>query len=76
MDRHENCTADRSCRDERPKIFRNLDICFRFRVICAKLLFDPHVLFEATAAMFFDGSKNTNGHFVQDVQRNNLAKFH
>ena len=32
-DRHENRTADRSCRSERPKIFRNFDIYFRFRVI-------------------------------------------
>ena len=32
-DRHENCTADRSYHSEWPKIFRNFDTCFRFRVI-------------------------------------------
>ena len=53
MDRHENRTADRSCQAERPKIPRNFDSCFRFPVICEKLLFDPHGLFLATAAMFF-----------------------
>ena len=56
MDGLENGTADRSCHSERPKIQQNFNICFRFRVICEKLLFYPHVLFLAMAAMFFIGS--------------------
>ena len=52
MDRLENRTADRSRHSEQPKISRNFDICFHFRVICKKLLVYPYVLFLVTAAMF------------------------
>ena len=41
MDRHENRTADRSRHSEQPKFPQNFDSCFRFQVICKKLLFDP-----------------------------------
>ena len=41
-----------------------------------KMLLDPYVLFLATAAMYFHGSKIANGHFVQDALRNNHVKFH
>ena len=54
---------------------RNFDICFRFRVICEKLLSDPPVLFLVTAAMFFDILKILNDRIVANTLKNNCIKF-